>query len=51
MTRCSVFESYLSLLGEIVGKHGLRDNPAQIYNCDESGIPLEHKPPKPIALY
>ena len=25
------------------------DKPAQIYNCDESGMPLEHKLPKTIA--
>ena len=51
MTRCSIFESYLSLLGESLDKHGLRDDTAQIYNCDESGMPMEHKSPKTIALY
>jgi len=28
---------------------GLKDKPAQIYNCDESGMPLEFKIPKVIA--
>ena len=36
MTRRSVLESYFSLLGETLDRHGLKDNPALIYNCDES---------------
>ena len=31
------------------GMHGLKDKPSQIYNCDESGIPLEHKLPKIVG--
>ena len=29
--------------------HGLKDKPSQIYNCDESGMPLQHKMPKVIT--
>ena len=36
-----VFKLYFDLLD---GMHGLKDKPSsQIYNCDESGLPLEHK--------
>ena len=30
-------------------KHHLMDKPAQIYICDESGMPLDHKMPKTVA--
>ena len=44
-----VFKNYFDLLGETLMKYGLKDKPAQIYDCDESGMPLEHKMPKIIA--
>ena len=31
-------------------KNDLIDKPAQIFNCDESGFPLDHKPRKVIGL-
>ena len=37
------------MLGLILTENGLRDSPSQIYNCDESGMPLQHKIPKVIA--
>ena len=49
MTYFDVFESYFKLLEETLDEHDLKDKPAQIYNCDESGMPLEHKLPKTIA--
>ena len=49
MTNHTVFKSYFDLLDETLTKHGLKDKPGQIYNCDESGIPLEHKLPRIIA--
>ena len=49
MTNHTVFKSYFDLLDETLSKHGLKDKPSQIYNCDESGIPLEHKLPKIVA--
>ena len=30
-------------------KHDLMTNPAQIYNMDESGVPLDHHPPNVIT--
>ena len=50
MTNVEVFDSYFNLLEETLVEHGIKDKPAQIYNCDESGMPLEHKMPKVIAL-
>jgi len=41
-----VFKLCFDLLDET---HGLKDKPSQIYNCDESGIPLEHKLPKIVG--
>ncbi|XP_065894490.1 mucin-3B-like isoform X1 [Dysidea avara] len=49
MSNRTVFESYFDLLDETLTKHGLKDKPAQIYNCDESGIPLEYKLPRIVA--
>ena len=38
------------MLEETLEEYNLKDKPAQIYNCDESGMPLEHKLPKTISL-
>ena len=46
MTTHEVFKSYFDLLQETLEKADVIDKPAQIYNCDESGMPLEHKMPK-----
>lgn len=40
---------YLDLLEEVLNKHGLKDHPERIYNMDETGIPLDPKPPKVIS--
>ena len=45
----SVFKNYFTLLDEIMTKNCLKDQPSQIYNCDESGMPLHTKTPKVIA--
>ena len=50
MTSHDVFETYFALLKDTLKKHDLMNKPSQIYNCDESGMPLEHKQPKTIAL-
>ena len=50
MTCRGVFESYFSILKETLEKYDLMDRPSQVYNCDESGMPLEHKQPKTLAL-
>jgi len=49
MTSCEVFENYFDLLQETLDKYNLKDKPSQIYNCDESGMPLEHKPPRIVS--
>ena len=36
-------------MGEALDKHDLKGKPSQIYNCDESGMPLEHKMPRTIS--
>lgn len=50
MTSAEVFSSYFNLLEETLKEHDLLGKPAQIYNCDESGMPLEHKLPKIISV-
>ena len=50
MTTHGVFESYFNMLEETLEEYNLKDKPAQIYNCDKSGMPLEHKLPKTISL-
>ena len=50
VTNVDVFQSYFNLLDETLLKYGIKDKPAQIYNCDESGMPLEHKMSKVITL-
>ncbi len=49
MTSHEVFENYFDLLQETLDKYNLKDKPSQIYNCDESGLPLEHKPPRIVS--
>ncbi len=49
MTSREVFENYFDLLQETLDKYNLKDKPSQIYNCDESGLPLEHKPPRIVS--
>ena len=48
-TTYNVFNDYFNLLDETLTNHGLKDKPSQIYNCDESGMPLQHKMPKVIT--
>ena len=40
---------YYSLLKATLEEYGTLNCPNQIYNIDESGMPLDHKPPKIIA--
>ena len=41
-----VFKNHFRLLEGVLTKHGLKNKLSQIYNCDESGMPLQHKVPK-----
>ena len=45
-----VISAYYDLLEETLVKNDLMDKPAQIFNCDESGFPLDHKPGKVNGL-
>ena len=49
MTTREVFVGYFDHLKETLMKHNLIDKPAQIYNGDKSGMPLNHKMPKTVA--
>ena len=40
---------YYNLLKATLEEHGLMNLPSRIYNMDESGMLLEHKPPKVVA--
>lgn len=42
-------ESYFNLLEDTLSEHDLMNHPAQIYNMDESGMPLDAQPPNVIA--
>ena len=42
---------YFDLLNDILEKNTLKQSPGQIYNVvDESGMALEHWPPKVVTL-
>ena len=40
---------YYEELSGVLDKYGLRDKPHRIYNVDEKGITLNHKPPQVVA--
>ena len=42
-------EQYYDLLKEVLDEFDLENHPEQIYNMDESGIPLDPRPPKVAA--
>ena len=42
-------KAYFNLLNDVLDKNELMDSPAQIYNVDETGMPLDHRPPKIIT--
>ena len=44
-----VINKYFDLLEETLHVHGLSHRPAQVFNCDETGLPLSHKPPKVVV--
>ena len=44
-----MFKDYFDVLEETLTKYKLKDKPVQIYNCDDSGMPLEFKLSKIIA--
>jgi hypothetical protein len=42
-------QAYFNLLKDILLERGLMDLPCQIYNVDETGIPLDHRPSKVVT--
>ena len=40
---------YFKSLEETLKEHDLINSPGQIYNVDETGVPLDHKPPNVVA--
>ena len=42
-------KSYFDLLEEVLDENDLKNHPERIYNMDETGVPLDPKPPKVIA--
>jgi len=42
---------YFDLLEETINENGLGDKPAQLFNMDESGMPLDPKPPLLICQH
>ena len=45
-----VFDRYFDLLEETVCENDLKDKPGQIFNLDETGMPLDPKPTKTIHV-
>ena len=43
-------DHYFNLLEDTLKEHNLLDAPSQLYNVDESGIPLDPKAPKVVTV-
>lgn len=41
--------AYYTLLRGVFDEHGFDDHPERVYNMDETGVPLQPRPPKVIA--
>ena len=48
-TTSDVVEKYLDLLENTLKSNDLMEKPCQIFNCDESGLPLTPHPPKVVV--
>ena len=48
-TTKEVMKEYFELLKTTLTENNLLDKPSQLYNVDETGMPLNHKPPKLVA--
>ena len=46
----ATLQHYYDLLEETLKEHNLFNSPSQLYNVDESGIPLDPKAPKVVTL-
>ena len=46
-----IINDFFGKLGSIYGKLNLISKPMQVYNCDETGVSIVHKPSKVIAEF
>lgn len=46
----SIISSYFDLLEQTLSEYDLFSSPSRIYNCDKTGLPLEHTPPRVISI-
>ena len=42
--------NHFTMLKDTLTENGLLDSPSQIYNVDETGMPLDHRPPKIVTV-
>ena len=49
MENKEAIENYFEVLKDVLDEHGLNDRPSQLYNVDESGMPLDHRPPRIVV--
>ena len=49
MTSQEALDNYFRLLHEVLEENNLLNLPGQMYNMDESGMPLEHRSPRVLA--
>ncbi|CAC5406516.1 unnamed protein product [Mytilus coruscus] len=47
--KCGNVEKYFASLEQVVHKYNLQDEPHLIFNIDEKGITLNHKPPNAVS--
>ena len=48
-TTAETMNNYFDLLGNTLKENKLLDKPAQVYNMDETGMPIDHRPPNDVA--
>ena len=49
MSNRTAIEQYFAVMKECMEREGLLDKPAQIYNFDEVGMPLDHRSPRVVV--
>ena len=48
-TTAETLKNYFELLKKVFDENDLMDKPAQLYNMDETGMPLEHRAPNVVT--
>ena len=49
-TNRTVLDKYFDLLEDVIAKNSLKEKPGRIFNLDESGLPLQHRPGRRIGI-